>query len=561
MSVLHIKCGNISKSLEITGEIPISKFLQKAGIPLDTRCSGNGTCGKCEVIVTKGSFLRDGKLFQAVEEKPLRAPSCKIFAGGDELDLTVPSSSCFDTGVRICDEFMLPEHRFAPPSGTTTLGAAVDIGTTTVAIVLVDMKTGEVISRASAPNHQISVADDVTSRISAASGGLEMLKELQSLIIESTINPLLHELCRKARRKVSEIERMTVSGNTVMCHIFLGLSPETIGVLPFKPLMNFYPETSAKSLKLSMSESGTVDTIPSISGYLGGDAVVGIYISRIMKSAKSALFIDLGTNAETVLCDSGKLFGCAAAAGPAFEGSGILCGSRAVAGAIERIHFDSSLDFNISTIENAPPSGICGSAIIDFLACGFRSGLINEMGRFNIELLKKKNRYYSFTTSTNRITHSCLLMDKKNAACEYPLMITEADIESALKAKAAVYAAIKTLLSSKGRRMEEISQLFLAGGFARYINIENAVSIGMLPECLIEKIVLLGNSSLGGAYLALTDSDARESFDSIVGKPETVSLNLIPDFETNFIDALMLPNFNKEEFPMTLKNLNARILQ
>ena len=550
MGILRITFGNVSKSVEISGEKPVAEFLKKAGIPIDTRCSGNGSCGKCEVIVTKGSFTRDGKLFQVADGEKLRTLSCKSFAAENELELSVPRSSCFDTGSRICDDFMLPEHHFNPPCPAAGLGAAVDIGTTTVAAVLVDMKTGDVIARASAPNRQISVADDVTSRISASSAGTEKLKELQSLIIESTINPILHELCAKVCRKSSEIERMTVSGNTVMCHIFLGLSPETIGVLPFEPLMNFYPECPAKELRLAMHPTGKVDVIPSISGYLGGDAVAGIYVSRIMESEKSALFIDLGTNAETVLSDSGKLFGCAAAAGPAFEGSGILCGSRATSGAIERIHFDSSLDFRISTIDNAPPSGICGSAIIDFLACGFRSGLINGMGRFDIGLLKSKNRYYPFTAQDGKTFHACLLADEKSSASEYPLIITEADIESALKAKAAVYAAIKTLLSSRGRRMEDICQLFLAGGFARYINIENAVAIGMLPECLLEKIVILGNSSLGGAYLALTDSKARESFDSIIGKPETVPLNLMPDFETNFIDALMLPNFNSEEFPL-----------
>jgi len=277
-----------------------------------------------------------------------------------------------------------------------------------------------------------------------------------------------------------------------------------------------------------------------------------------MDSEKCSLFIDLGTNAETVLADGGRLFGCAAAAGPAFEGSGILCGSRAAAGAVERIHFDSSLEFRISTIDNAPPSGICGSAIIDFLACGFRSELLNEMGRFNLELLKSKNRYYEFKTDDGKTVRSCLIVNEKNSVSDYPLIITEADVESALKAKGAVYAAIKTLLSSRGRRMEEVSQLFLAGGFARYINIENAVTIGMFPECLLEKIVLLGNSSLGGAYLALTDSAARKSFDDIIAKPETVPLNLMPDFETNFIDALMLPNFNRDEFPLTFSSMARR---
>lgn len=433
------------------------------------------------------------------------------------------------------------------------LSAAIDIGTTTVVVLLADMNTGAILAKSSSYNQQMSRADDVASRISAASSSPEQLKYMQKLIISDTINPLIMNACEKAGQKPEDIFRIAVSGNTVMSHLFLGLSPEKIGAIPFQPVTNIYPDCRGADLGLAMHERGIVSIVPSISGYIGGDITSDIYISRLNGGGLSAL-IDLGTNSEMVLSDNGGLFACAAAAGPAFEGAGMLCGCRAAPGAIEHISFNAELNFNISVIGNEKPSGICGSAIIDFIADAFFCGLINSMGRYNLDMLKKNKKYLHADTPSGK-SHACVLVEAKNSDSGKPIIVTELDVEQILKAKAAVYAGLKTLLSERNYSFKDLNSLILAGGFAKYIDIEKAVRIGMLPEIPKEKVSSIGNGSLAGAYLSLIDNSVNTSFLKIIEIPKVISLNTIPGFETTFVDALMLPNFNPDEFPETLSTL------
>lgn len=437
------------------------------------------------------------------------------------------------------------------------LGAAVDIGTTTVVVILVDMKNGKILSKASAYNQQMSRADDVASRISAASSGPDQLKYMKDLVVNDTINPLLKAACSKAGRDIDDIQRLAVSGNTVMSHLFLGLSPRSIGVIPFQPVTNIYADSLGAELDLSMHGCGVVNIVPSIGGYIGGDITSDIYVTGIHEKQGLSAIIDLGTNSEMVLADNGKLFACAAAAGPAFEGAGLLCGCRATSGAIEHVCYDDRLDFDLDIIDGMKAIGICGSAIIDFIACGFRCGLINGMGRFNVEMLKARGAYTSIDGENGRI-HCCVLVRGELSDSGAPVIVSEMDLEQILKAKAAVYAGLKTMLSQRGCGFTDLEKIYLAGGFAKYINIDNAVCIGMLPELPPGIIEGIGNGSLAGAYLSLLDPAAREAFFRIIEIPENVPLNMVPEFEMNFVDALMLPNFNESEFPSAMKQLTVK---
>jgi uncharacterized 2Fe-2S/4Fe-4S cluster protein (DUF4445 family) len=427
------------------------------------------------------------------------------------------------------------------------LGLAVDIGTTTVAALLVDMNTGKVLSKASAYNQQMSRADDVASRISVASNGADELKYMKDLVVNDTINKLIKELCEKANRKTDEIQRMAVSGNTVMSHLFLGLSPKSIGVLPFQPVTNVYADSVGSELGISMHGCGIVNIVPSISGYIGGDITSDIYVSGLDKTNDLTALVDLGTNSEMALAENGEILTAAAAAGPAFEGAGMLCGCRASKGAIEHIDFDESLDFKIQTIGDAKAIGICGSAIIDFIAKGYKCGLINPMGRFDLDMLKKANRYVE-ADICGRKSHACLLASEKESETGEPVLVAEGDIEQILKAKAAVYAGLKTLLSEKGKTFKDLKKIILAGGFAKYINVDNAITMGMLPDLPSEIYQSIGNGSLAGAFLALIDPDASKAYLEIIDKPKVTALNLIPEFEMSFVDALMIPNYNESEF-------------
>jgi uncharacterized 2Fe-2S/4Fe-4S cluster protein (DUF4445 family) len=438
------------------------------------------------------------------------------------------------------------------------LGAAVDIGTTTVVVAVADMTTGEILSKASAYNQQMSMADDVASRISAASASPEQLKYMQKLVVDDTINPLLKAACEKKNLSADDILCMAVSGNTVMSHLFLGLSPESIGALPFQPVTNIYPDCSAGELGLLMRDCGTVKIVPSIAGYVGGDISSDIYASGLTEKKGVWALVDLGTNSEMVVSMNGELFASAAAAGPAFEGAGLLCGCRASDGAVEHIRINENLEFEIDVIDGAPPRGICGSAIIDFIAEAFRTGLINSFGRFDIQRLKQSGRMAEVPSKGGK-SLACVLFEKERAANGSPILVSEADIEQALKAKAAVYAGLKTLLSQRGSDFGALDGLILAGGFAKYINVGNAVTIGMLPEIPPERISVVGNGSLAGAYLTLFDARAREEFKKIIRLPKVISLNTIPDFEMSFVDALMLPNFNEAEFPGVMAGIPAAV--
>ena len=443
------------------------------------------------------------------------------------------------------------------PGDTTehNLAVAIDIGTTTVAAIMVDMHNGKIIGKASMYNQQMSRADDVASRISVAASSPENLKYMQDLIINDTINRLIDEMCEATGHSHEDIFGLTISGNTVMAHLFLGLSPEGIGALPFQPVTNIYADCLGGDLGLKMHGCGVVYIVPSIAGYIGGDITSDLHVTGLKDTKELTAIVDLGTNSEMVLGGNGEMSAAAAAAGPAFEGAGMQCGCRATRGAIEHIAFDDKMDFDIRTIDNAKAIGICGSAIIDFIACAFRCGLINSMGRFDLDMLKNAGKYLEVDDTKGK-THACVLVPETDSDTGGPVFVSEADVESILKAKGAVYAGLQTLLSQKGYTFKDLKKIHLAGGFAKYIDIDNAITIGMLPEVARDIAKAVGNGSLAGAYLALLDPAARAAYREILSIPKIVSLNMIPEFEMNFVDALMLPNYNLDEFPRLSSGLN-----
>jgi len=435
-------------------------------------------------------------------------------------------------------------------------GLAVDVGTTTVVCCLVDLASGRLVDRVSSYNQQLQRCEDVASRISYAArpGGLEQLREL---VVDRTLNRLIGVLCGNNGLARERIVRVVVSGNTIMTHLLLGLSPHNMGAIPFQPCTNRPGSFRAADVGVAIHPAGLVDVVPSIAAYVGGDITSDIHVCGMLGQDELAALIDIGTNAEIVIGNRRGLMACATPAGPAFEGGGLRCGMRAAAGAIETLAIDPT-DFSTSyrVIGGVKPSGLCGSGLIDFLAEARRTGLIDPAGRFRRDLCGSCARLRRADTPGGRMLEY-VLVPAGETDDGTDLVISEKDIEALLQAKAVVYAGLTILLKQLGKTLDDLRCVYLAGGFARHINLANAIAIGLLPDIPVDRYRLLGNASLGGAFLGLVDASTWAAMDRITTVPKVIELNQDPDFEDEFAFAMFLPNRKIERFPRVAAAMDA----
>jgi uncharacterized 2Fe-2S/4Fe-4S cluster protein (DUF4445 family) len=429
------------------------------------------------------------------------------------------------------------------------LGLAVDIGTTTVAGILVDLSTGDVLARGSIYNQQITLADDVASRIMASES--HGPGELRRLVVEESINVITRSMLGEVNAEKEAVVAAVIAGNTVMSHLFLSLSPSGIGKIPFQPLIRDYPRGNARETGLEIHPAASVRVLPSISGYIGGDLVADIYVSGLLGNPGLTLLVDIGTNGEIILSEGGRLLGCATAAGPAFEGSWIQCGCRAIHGAIEIIRIDEAGKVTYETIGNGKPLGICGSGIVDFIAEAFRAGFLNEMGRLEIDRVREAGCYRLIEKegSYGSSTHAFVVVGERQSATGKEIVVTERDIAEVLKAKGAIYAGMQTLLEVAGHEFADLDRLVLAEGFARHLDLASAVWMGLLPELEPSRFEVIGNGSLAGAYMALVEESSWPSYQALGTIPKVVELNKTETFEDNYVSALCLPNLDDSAFP------------
>jgi uncharacterized 2Fe-2S/4Fe-4S cluster protein (DUF4445 family) len=535
-----------SVAVEPDSDRTVLELARTAGWHIEAQCGGHGSCGSCNVLLGAGRYRVFGEELEIAPEMRREVLACQARILGDAAEIFIPRACVLSfEGARIADEMDIPEHTFYPlfPNG---YGLAVDIGTTTVVAALIDLTDGRIVSRASLYNQQILKADNIISRISLCSqpGSLDAL---QDLVIAHTLNPLIHKLCTETGISKNEIIHCAVSGNTVMMHIFFGVSPVSIGVIPFKPVSRTFAAL-AHALHIDIEADARVEAVPAISGYVGGDITSDIRASNLWNRDGLTVLIDIGTNGEMVVCIDGQMSACATAAGPAFEGAGLLHGARAASRAIDTIEFDENLDFELTVIGDPVPMGLCGSAIIDFIAWGFRCGLINSMGRYDVAMLKEKGCHETVSGM-----HACVLVQAAESATGETITVTEYDIAEILKAKAAIYAGLKTLLAELGKTVRDIDHLILAGGFAKHINLGNAICIGLLPDIEIDKYEVIGNGSLAGAALTLLDRSTRQTYLEIIERPRIVTLNKTAHFTDYFEEALALPNLDESDFPSFAK--------
>ena len=438
------------------------------------------------------------------------------------------------------------------PGDTTrqNYGIAVDIGTTTVYGQLLNLITGEVLAQSGEFNGQISYGEDVISRIVYAEkpGGLERLHQ----VVVQTINTVIQKILRRSKIDPDGISTITLAGNTTMTQLMLKIDPRHIRRSPYVPASTLYPPVRAAELGLDLDDHVTALVYPAVSSYVGGDIVAGVMGSGMYRTEELTLYIDIGTNAEIVIGNRDWLACAAASAGPAFEGGGITFGMRAAKGAIEDFSIDPlSNEPMLITIGNVRPKGICGSGLIIMVATLFEMGVIDHQGKFNRDL------------DTPRIRDSegvfeYVLAWRDETQIDRDIVITEIDIENLIRAKGAIYSGCMTLLSEVGLSVQDLDRIYLAGGFGSYVDLEKAMTIGLLPETDPAMVTFVGNGSLMGAKMSSLTNRIRRDVVDVTRRMTNFELSETRSYMDNYVAALFLPHTDLNQFPKLRQRLEMR---
>ena len=630
------------KKIEVEKGISVLEAARQAGLHIQSVCGGDGICGKCRVIIKKGSVesqptalltpeeIDDGvvlacesKIFKDVQiEIPpesradegeillgaVKAGRLDIYSGVEELEadvihearilehsplstkffLKLPPPTLEDT-VSDLERIYRELHKKGIPSfqtglanikylgkflreknwevtvtlgkrnGTTELvfieggdtskvnyGVAVDIGTTTVVTHLVDLVTGETIGSMGSFNKQITYGDDIISRIIFASEK-EGLEKLHLAVIDN-VNNLIDNLISEARNKGKEIKLDDVTavmcaGNPTMLHLLLSIDPTYLRKEPYIPVTNDMPVVRAAEVGIRINPRGLLACASGVSSYIGGDITAGLLVSDLTEKSELAMYIDMGTNGEIVLGNKDWLACCACSVGPAFEGSGIKCGTRAIKGAIQKIKIpDISKPALIEIIGNLKPNGICGSGLVEIICEMLEAGIINRAGKIyetvNSKYIRKNNEGLEY-----------VIMPGDASATGRDIVITQADIDHIIRSKAAVYAGISTLMKKMGYRINDINRFYIAGGFGSHLDIPKSISIGLLPNASVGKFQYIGNGSVEGARMILLSYIAMYKAHKLADKMTYIELSNDNIFTEEFVSAMFLPHTDLTLFP------------
>ncbi len=435
-------------------------------------------------------------------------------------------------------------------------GAAVDVGTTSLVVYLVNIHTGKIEDIASSYNPQVRCGEDVISRMIYASekNGLD---ELQKLAV-GAVNDLLISMAKKRGIEPDCIDTIIVSGNTSMTHLFYGIDPSHIREEPYIPTATFFPLMRTHALGLGINDFGVIYAMPCVASYVGGDITSGILASKLYKRPELTLFIDIGTNGEIVLGNSDWMVTAACSAGPAFEGGGVKFGMRAMNGAIEKVSIDPvTFEVKVAVIGTCPPLGscapigICGSGMIDAVAEMFLTGVIDQRGKINMDAGSDRVR-------VGEDGPEFVLIRAGEFGSGKDISLTEPDIDNIVRTKGAIYAGFSTLLKEVGYTFADVEKVYIAGGFGNYLDVERAITIGLLPDMPISRFEFLGNTSIMGAYMALLSKTLRKDVEDIARKMTYLELSVSRAFMDEYVSSLFLPHTHADQFP-TVKKLKESI--
>lgn len=503
MAVLTVIHNTTKQTINARIGNTVLASLQAVGISSpEAPCGGNGTCKKCLILVDGQEVL-----------------ACRTIVTGN-CTVIIPTQ---DTGAVIASNHTSPAFPISPSEG---IGAAVDVGTTTVVAHLYDLKTGVLLGTRSAMNAQRIFGADVISRIQYGNENKDGL-ELMANSIREQLRGFLEGLCSETSHSMEELTCVTIAANTVMEHIFAGLSPASIAVAPFTPRSLF--GTWEKGNIFGLPKHTQVYLAPAVAGYVGGDITAGILASGAFKSEHPVLFLDIGTNGEMALGNSKDGFiCCAAAAGPAFEGASISQGMSAFHGAVSAVEWVNN-ELKLTVLGGGKATGICGSGLVDALAVMLKLGAVDETGRLLPPEEAPETALPYVDEGDDGVRFH--LTDK--------VYITEGDVRQLQLAKAAIAAGIATMLDEADLSENDVDTLYLAGGFGNYIRKESAVAIGLLPKNMLERIVPVGNTASQGAAAALLSQDARNTLDTLPRRLRYIELSGHKGFNDYYIEHMM----------------------
>ena len=506
-----------------------------AGVNISRHCGGAGTCGKCRVSAIDGErflsplTLTEKKLLKKEEiDFGVRLACCAKISGSGTLRVIDPVD---DPGSRILEGTSgRPVADWSPDR--KGLGVAVDLGTTTVVCYLLDLDRHKVIGTHSFLNPQVSYGDDVISRIAASTLQPGTLARMQEMLVEE-MNRAFSALTEEAGTVPGALSEVVVAGNTVMEHIFLGISPESIGHSPYSPQFRTHPPVAASELGLIIAPDVAVKLIPNVAGYVGGDIVAGIAAHAVDKEKPLRFFVDIGTNNELVIGSEERMYCCATAAGPAFEGARISQGMRACNGAVEKVAMTEE-GVSYEVIGGSVPKGLCGSGLIDVVAMLLREGVIDSRGRMLTHEECTDERIKDRLSSDDNRINRFLITDSND-----PVYLTQKDVREVQLAVGAVKVGTEVMMEQMGTTVDGIDEILLAGAFGSNIDIASAITVGLLPKVEREKVRFIFNSSGLGACMALASADFYRATEQTMSRMEYIELSSLKDFQKRFIRSML----------------------
>lgn len=479
-----------SSVFSFSGEMRLQDALERAGVAMAHPCGGRGTCGKCAVTLS-GAVSEPN----AAEQRAGTRLSCQAVLLGDAQVILPDTVAMEQIETSGADEIAAS----APMEGS--FGAAIDIGTTTLALKLCDLQTGKVLGESSMRNPQGSVAADVMGRIqNAMEGGLSHMQEQ----ILSAIEALIASACAGAELDASQVDVLVLTGNTTMLYLLTGRDPECLSHAPFHADTLFGAETTLLGRRAYLPHC--------MNAFVGADITCAVLASGMCDSAETALLCDIGTNGEIALWKDGQLYVTSTAAGPAFEGAGISCGCGSIRGAVDKAWVENG-EVCIHTIGGADAVGVCGSGLIDLIAAYLTTGDIDETGATDEDELEFADG----------------------------VALEPKDVRAVQLAKAAIAAGIETLLESAKVAPEDVSRLYIAGGFGSHLNIASAVRIGLIPEALEDRVSVIGNAALTGTLMMLLNQQVLSRSQDIAQASSHVNLGGNPAFNEHYIDQMFFP--------------------